>query len=156
MQPILKGEIIYVNSTTYLSSQINYSCGTGYKLVGNKMRSCQDDGRWSGTKPKCEGACIQLCPPFRRSYFPTFVSLQRLDVCLQKSPKTHQLYTMATIVLSATHSKWDQLFSTDVHRDTSCKANRCAPVKLPATGAKPHRSVFVSAALNTNHIERGN
>lgn len=59
MQPILKGEITYVNSTTYLSSEINYSCGTGYKLIGNKIRTCQDDGRWSGHKPKCEGIVIQ-------------------------------------------------------------------------------------------------
>lgn len=58
VQPILKGEIIYVNSTTYLSSEINYSCGTGYKLVGNKARHCQDDGRWSGIKPKCEGKVL--------------------------------------------------------------------------------------------------
>ena len=58
VQPILKGEIIYVNSTTFLSSQINYSCGTGYKLVGNKARTCQEDGRWSGIKPKCEGLYI--------------------------------------------------------------------------------------------------
>ena len=55
VQPILKGEVIYVNSTTYLSSEINYSCGTGYKLIGNKARTCQEDGRWSGVKPKCEG-----------------------------------------------------------------------------------------------------
>ncbi|XP_017487833.1 PREDICTED: CUB and sushi domain-containing protein 3-like [Rhagoletis zephyria] len=61
VQPILKGEIIYVNSTTYLSSEINYSCGTGYKLVGNKARHCQDDGRWSGIKPKCEE--IRCLPP---------------------------------------------------------------------------------------------
>ena len=61
MQPILKGEIIYVNSTTYLNSEINYSCGTGYKLIGNKARKCSEDGRWSGIKPKCEE--IRCFPP---------------------------------------------------------------------------------------------
>lgn len=62
VQTILKGEIVYVNSTTYLGSELHYSCGTGYRLAGNKIRVCLDDdrsddrssGRWSGSKPKCE------------------------------------------------------------------------------------------------------
>ncbi|KAF7487688.1 Sushi, von Willebrand factor type A, EGF and pentraxin domain-containing protein 1 [Sarcoptes scabiei] len=60
VQPIWKGEIIYVNLTTHLGSVINYSCGTGYKIVGDKARTCQEDGRWSGNKAKCEEI---RCPP---------------------------------------------------------------------------------------------
>lgn len=59
-QTILKGEVTYVNSTSYLNSQIMYSCSTGYKLIGTKTRTCNDDGRWSGTTPKCEGISNQI------------------------------------------------------------------------------------------------
>lgn len=55
VQPIWKGEIIYVNLTTHLGSIINYSCGTGYRLVGDQARVCQENGKWSGNKAKCEG-----------------------------------------------------------------------------------------------------
>jgi hypothetical protein len=61
VQTILKGEVTYVNSTTYLGSQLMYSCSTGYRLVGTKTRICNDDSRWSGgNTPKCEGQTIDL------------------------------------------------------------------------------------------------
>ena len=59
VQPIWKGEIIYVNLTTHLGSIINYSCGTGYRLVGDQARVCQENGKWSGNKAKCEGNQIK-------------------------------------------------------------------------------------------------
>ncbi|KAH9415308.1 C-type lectin (CTL) or carbohydrate-recognition domain (CRD) [Dermatophagoides pteronyssinus] len=61
VQPIWKGEIIYVNLTTHLGSIINYSCGTGYRLVGDQARVCQENGKWSGNKAKCEE--IRCSPP---------------------------------------------------------------------------------------------
>ncbi|CAG2104634.1 unnamed protein product, partial [Medioppia subpectinata] len=54
VQTILKGEVIYVNSTTYLNSQLVYACSSGYKLVGTKTRVCGEDSRWSASTPKCE------------------------------------------------------------------------------------------------------
>ena len=30
-----------------------YSCNDMYVLVGNKTRTCQEDGRWSGYEPYC-------------------------------------------------------------------------------------------------------
>ncbi|XP_054154343.1 CUB and sushi domain-containing protein 1-like [Oppia nitens] len=61
VQTILKGEVSYVNSTTYLNSQISYSCSSGYKLIGSKTRVCSDESRWSGSTPKCEE--IRCVPP---------------------------------------------------------------------------------------------
>ena len=52
---IFKGEVIYLNSTTYLNSQLEYSCSSGYKLIGSKTRVCNEESRWSGSSPKCEG-----------------------------------------------------------------------------------------------------
>ncbi|KAI1288488.1 CUB and sushi domain-containing protein 3 [Halotydeus destructor] len=54
VQTILKGEVKYVNTTTYLDSVVQYSCTFGYQLTGSGTRSCQEDGKWTGSSPKCE------------------------------------------------------------------------------------------------------
>lgn len=51
---ILKGEISYINGTTYLASQVTYECTPGNRLSGHRVRFCGPDGRWTGTSPKCE------------------------------------------------------------------------------------------------------
>ncbi len=60
-----------VNGDAVLSSQgmsvgttANYSCDSGYVLVGQAIRTCEDVngdiiGRWSGTTPICEGTNSQ-------------------------------------------------------------------------------------------------
>ena len=30
-----------------------YSCNVGFMLEGNLLRTCQDDGTWSGSEPFC-------------------------------------------------------------------------------------------------------
>ncbi|XP_064486743.1 sushi, von Willebrand factor type A, EGF and pentraxin domain-containing protein 1-like [Ornithodoros turicata] len=59
--PILKGEVSYQNGSTYLGSRISYTCREGYHLNGMQARTCGEDGRWSGTPPKCEE--IRCSPP---------------------------------------------------------------------------------------------
>lgn len=51
---ILKGEVSYINGTTYLASQVAYECTPGNRLSGHRVRFCGPDGRWTGTSPKCE------------------------------------------------------------------------------------------------------
>lgn len=36
-----------------------HSCNTNYTLSGNEIRTCSDDGRWSGESPKC---LLDWCP----------------------------------------------------------------------------------------------
>ena len=36
-------------------SVVSYSCTTGYQLSGPQTRSCQANGKWSGTQPECVG-----------------------------------------------------------------------------------------------------
>ena len=36
-------------------SQATYNCSAGYNLFGDAARSCEADGRWSGSQPACEG-----------------------------------------------------------------------------------------------------
>ena len=35
-------------------STAEYSCNSGYRLVGTQSRTCQDDGFWSDEEPICE------------------------------------------------------------------------------------------------------
>ena len=32
---------------------VTYSCNSGFKLSGDSLRTCQSNGEWSGTQPKC-------------------------------------------------------------------------------------------------------
>ena len=40
---------------TTVGSLATYQCNSGFSLVGNMERTCQDDGSWSGTDPICDG-----------------------------------------------------------------------------------------------------
>lgn len=52
--PLLKGEVTYPNSTTFLNSLVTYSCSKGYKLIGTRMRHCEENGLWTGRAPSCK------------------------------------------------------------------------------------------------------
>ncbi|XP_014203613.1 sushi, von Willebrand factor type A, EGF and pentraxin domain-containing protein 1 [Copidosoma floridanum] len=52
--PVPNGSVDYVNGTTFLGSEITYSCVKNYKLVGTPRRYCLDNGFWSDATPKCE------------------------------------------------------------------------------------------------------
>ena len=42
------------NSTNYkYGSVISFSCDVGYNLVGSQTRTCQTNGKWTGTQPTC-------------------------------------------------------------------------------------------------------
>lgn len=52
--PMLYGSATYVNGTTYLDSELSYSCVRNYRLVGVSRRRCLETKQWSDTSPKCE------------------------------------------------------------------------------------------------------
>ena len=40
----------------------SFTCNTGYELTGSDTRTCQSDGRWSGTDDVCwRGMCVNIC-----------------------------------------------------------------------------------------------
>ncbi|XP_052834219.1 P-selectin-like, partial [Octopus bimaculoides] len=45
------------------SSVIEYSCSAGETLLGDSIRTCFENGTWSGTLPRCVKGC-QLLPEF--------------------------------------------------------------------------------------------
>lgn len=51
---MLYGTVNYINDTTYLDSQIEYSCSKNYRLNGVSRRRCLENKQWSDTPPKCE------------------------------------------------------------------------------------------------------
>lgn len=49
-----------VNGSIFCSRQLpvyedvcNFTCNTGYELIGGNIRTCQKDGNWSGSSPTC-------------------------------------------------------------------------------------------------------
>ncbi|KFM61407.1 CUB and sushi domain-containing protein 3, partial [Stegodyphus mimosarum] len=61
VQPLLRGEVQYSNGTTYLSSMAIYSCNSGFRMIGTRVRHCTESGKWSDNAPKCEE--IRCSPP---------------------------------------------------------------------------------------------
>ncbi|XP_017772932.1 PREDICTED: sushi, von Willebrand factor type A, EGF and pentraxin domain-containing protein 1 [Nicrophorus vespilloides] len=51
---LLYGNTDYINETTYLDSQISYSCTRNYRLTGVPRRICLENRQWSDNSPKCE------------------------------------------------------------------------------------------------------
>lgn len=45
---------VHIESIRY-QGIARYECNPGYKLVGRDVRTCQDNGHWSGTPPQCIG-----------------------------------------------------------------------------------------------------
>ncbi|GBN01312.1 CUB and sushi domain-containing protein 1 [Araneus ventricosus] len=54
VQPLLRGEVQYVNATTHLGSLASYSCNPGFRMIGSRIRTCTENGKWSDNAPKCE------------------------------------------------------------------------------------------------------
>ena len=45
-------------NTTY-NSVVTYTCDVGYTLQGSNSRTCQSNGKWSGSVPQCNGMSVK-------------------------------------------------------------------------------------------------
>lgn len=54
LTPIPFGSIKYTKNTTYLGSEVSYSCINTHRLNGIAKRTCLESGLWSDSSPKCE------------------------------------------------------------------------------------------------------
>ena len=44
----------FVSGSSYVyGSSVRVTCNSGYSLSGTALRTCQANGRWSGTAPSC-------------------------------------------------------------------------------------------------------
>ena len=55
----VNGSVDYTAGTTFRQTA-NYSCNTGYRLVGDSTQMCQATGNWSGSAPTCQGTLCML------------------------------------------------------------------------------------------------
>lgn len=47
--------LITIDTTDRIvNTVVTYTCFTGYTVIGDRQRTCQADGTWSGTDPSCE------------------------------------------------------------------------------------------------------
>ena len=53
------GQVSHTAGTTF-GQTATYSCDTGYNLVGDNTRTCQDTGVWSGSTPGCQGTSMWI------------------------------------------------------------------------------------------------
>ena len=51
------GQVNHTAGATF-GQTATYSCDTGYNLVGDSTRICQDGGVWSGSEPNCQGMLL--------------------------------------------------------------------------------------------------
>ena len=54
-----EGGTVDVTGTTYNSEAV-YLCNTGFIMTGNRMRTCNESGSWSGTIPMCTGEAFMI------------------------------------------------------------------------------------------------
>ena len=52
------GQVDLTSGTTF-GQTATYSCNTGYNLGGDRTRTCQATGEWSGSAPTCQGMYIR-------------------------------------------------------------------------------------------------
>ncbi|XP_075158690.1 CUB and Sushi multiple domains furrowed [Haematobia irritans] len=52
--PIPYGTLKYTTNTTYVGSEVTFSCSQSHKLNGVPKRTCMESGVWSDASPRCE------------------------------------------------------------------------------------------------------
>ena len=55
------GNVSNTAGTTFRKTA-NYSCNTGYNLVGDSNRTCRATRMWSGSAPTCQGMLLASFP----------------------------------------------------------------------------------------------
>lgn len=75
--------IVKGTNNTY-GARVRFSCLTGFKLIGSKIRHCQQDQKWSGREAVCASELGNLSPAMKTVTKVTlFLYLQRLTAVIQ-------------------------------------------------------------------------
>ena len=52
----MNGDVVSTGVTQ--GDNASYFCHPGFTISGDRIRTCQPDGQWSGTQPECLGMFI--------------------------------------------------------------------------------------------------
>ena len=75
--PERSSDVRYLNGSTHLNSVIQYTCGRSHSILGNEMRTCLSNGKWSGQTPSCSEIRCTL-PPKPNNTIVSVSSTERL------------------------------------------------------------------------------
>ena len=81
------------SSTTY-NSVVTYTCNTGYTRQGSNRRTCQSNGQWSGSLPRCNRKfrflliVFYIVSTYIQSLFPDMYTIHSNSPCENSSPCT--------------------------------------------------------------------
>ncbi|XP_066299942.1 uncharacterized protein, partial [Branchiostoma lanceolatum] len=59
LKPIPNGLVYLSHDTAYVGVQAAFQCNDGFHLIGSAEVTCQQNGQWSSTPPKCQ---VVTCP----------------------------------------------------------------------------------------------
>lgn len=58
---LIRTSVSTTSGNTYrIGALVKYRCERGYKVLGESLSTCEDNGKWSGVTPKCQ-CKIFLC-----------------------------------------------------------------------------------------------
>ena len=94
-------------------SQAIYNCSAGYNLFGDMTRSCEADGRWSGSQPACEGDILFIWHFFTADF---------------QWRSCNFVFRPSTVCIAMKHELRISLKATNVSTvDSQCNNNSCIP-----------------------------
>ncbi|XP_065089093.1 sushi, von Willebrand factor type A, EGF and pentraxin domain-containing protein 1-like [Ochlerotatus camptorhynchus] len=104
----------FVKQPNACSQVLNAACGTrcqsGYQLVGDSIRLCQENGIWSGNDPKC---VLKPCPPLKIPYY-------GLTVCKNPDLNLHFDYSPRNKSFIVNYSASSERSTEPMPIDTDC------------------------------------
>ncbi|XP_035694916.1 sushi, von Willebrand factor type A, EGF and pentraxin domain-containing protein 1-like [Branchiostoma floridae] len=115
-------------------ARATYSCKPGYELVGERTRTCGDDGYWTGSSPYCtRGHCPALTPVANGALYGGAYTEDVINVVCDPGyePRT-------TSLTCQTDNTWSSSLPT-------CAAVECPPLPPPTNGDSSGDTSYLSS-----------
>ncbi|KAK3796935.1 hypothetical protein RRG08_032239 [Elysia crispata] len=145
----IKYGVVTGSSFTYLSV-INFTCNSGFKLVGNSSSKCTDNGTWSSHPPLCNPL---ECPPLTATngfykMYPGDIS----DLVEERNITAHIYGDVLSLICNEGYEPKGQTRSTCLldgawsHNDTVCNPVNCqVPTNID--------NALISSSINVTYGE---
>ncbi|KAH3713144.1 hypothetical protein DPMN_072929 [Dreissena polymorpha] len=141
--PISNGYFICHPSTDFIrGGQCDYGCYYGFDLVGERRRTCMDNGEWSSPDPKCSPWMCPVLPAIEGAGEPSCTKEQSFrSICTYKCSKPG--YDMPSGVGST--------YVCSVHKNWEHTGNpKCIDVEAPVFDTCP--STVIAGTDNNSNV----